>query len=304
MAKGYSEQDMQRILGQNLPEMEGQKTFSNQFADYTIKEALCDDEIIYIIVEAKPKSEEYLLLPQDCIEEDDAGAYMNLAEAAGQTIQEYADSKGQQIVRSSVALFEGEELCSCSLDEQHLEDGTVYYCITGTNNSETENVILNCVGLAYTKGMSVAERAENECTLFNRNNSVSTKHQMAEESLETERGIVVESIEISETELGLYAEFTYHKKRAAGSSVGGADSEQENTEISEGLLWNLVNSDGTQMKSMPYYSGTGTVDNGHGTFSVMMAYQKPENAAGLAVVVKDVESDIQYGPYEIVAAEN
>lgn len=86
------------ILTSDHTVVEEAQNFSNQYVEYAVQEALSDGQIIYMVIEAQPKNEEYLLLPQDCAKDDDAGSWLNLPEAAGQTIQDYADSQGKELV--------------------------------------------------------------------------------------------------------------------------------------------------------------------------------------------------------------
>lgn len=273
--------------------VEEAQTFSNSYVDYTIQEALCDGEILYMVVKAQPTQETYLLVPQYCTEEDDAGSWLDLPEASGQTVGEYAAAQGQEIVWGGIALFQGEELVSGSIDEQHMEDGSVVYCITGENPFEAEAGTLNCVGTAYTKGASAAERAEGTCSLSWLSDSVTRSYCMEDNKMEQDLGIVMEQIEVLETELGIYVTLTYRAGEAEGAEDAG---------FMTGLVFSFRDDAGETLTSMPYYAGTGTITNEDGTYTRTMAYQKPETEQNsFQMMVEELESGVSYGPYSVVA---
>lgn len=267
-----------------------QISFSNDHVNYTVREAVCDENLLYMVVEAVPKDKEkYLLIPEDCMEEDSV-AYLGMDSVTEGTVGAYAETLGKELLRSSVGLFREGELVSCTLDSKQTEDGTVYYCITGTNQYGSGNIDLTCVGTAVEAGMQVADRAEAECTVVNNSFSIRKTYRVKSDAMENETGIVLEEIDITETELGLYAKFYYH----------GSDETAEKMMENCGL--ELADAHGEKLVSMPYYAGSGIefFDEKDGMgLSEMRAYQKTDLTQGSFVTVYDYEADVTYGPYEI-----
>lgn len=267
------------------------RTFSNDYVNYTVREALCDSELIYMVIEAEPKTEEYLLVPQYCMEEDSVSE-LNIEGVAEGTIGAYAEKTGKKIMYSGVGLFQNGELVSTTETSKAAEDGTVYYCITGTNGSGEASVELTCVGTAYTAGMSVANRAELQYTLTDRSTGVTSEYALADRQMETDTGLLMDEIEIFETELGMYVTCSFHIRENAG--------------LSDSLSFEFMDADGTPLASMPYYAGGGrnkTETEDGNSYTETLAYQKTDLQAGLSVSIRDLETDLVYGPYTLEAAE-
>lgn len=280
---GAGMEDTAAVTGAATEMLEGY-AFSNQYVNYTIKEALCDEELIYIIVEAVSREEKNLLIPQYC-EGTDSVSELGIAGVEGQTIQEYADAQGKALLHSSVGLFREEELVSCTEAVRGQTDGTVYYCITGVNPFDTEKLILTCVGTAYTRDMPVADRAECQFCLFNNSTAAVREYQMADDGMAEDAGIGMDSIELSETELGLYVTFHFHRTQAALA--------EESPDFA------LVDEKGRELAPMPYYAGSGILDLGGGAYSEKLAYQKGELNEKLFVRLRNLEDGTVYGTYEI-----
>lgn len=265
-------------------------SFSNSYVDYTVREALCDENVIYMVVEAVPEaSDQYLLVPQDCMEEDSV-TYLGLETVTDGTIGEYAKLLDKELLYSSVGLFQKGELVSVTETSKMTEDGTVYYCITGVNSTGRDELELTCVGTAYTKEMAAARRAEAKCRVTNYSSSIKSRYMLQDGRLETETGIILDGIDITETGLGLYARFSY-----------GAEGDAAEKLLQSGR-WELTDASGNELAPMPYYAGSGLelfeLEGGTGR-TMTAAYQKTGMEQGMFAVFYDSETDTKYGPYEI-----
>lgn len=269
--------------GRNAPQ------FSNDYVDYTVREALCDSELIYMVIEARPKNnDEYLLVPQ-YYGADDSAAELNIEGVTEGTIQEYAAASGKKILYSGVRLFKDGELVSCTEDSKADTDGTVYYCVTGTNGFGEGTVNLTCVGTVYTAEMSVANRAEFEYTLADRSTGTKRNYTLSMPELAEAAGIVLDQVEIFETELGMYATFHCH----APEDISG--------DLERNLVFGLVDGSGEELEPMPYYfsSGVKETEGSIGGYTTTTAYQKPDSQEGISVKVWNLENGMEYGPYAL-----
>lgn len=268
--------------------------FSNQYIDFTVRESLCDDRLIYMLVEAAPKEDDYLLLPQDYMEEDSA-AYLKMEGISDGTIGEYAASEGKELVWTGIALINKEgNLLSCSVGDERAENGSLYFYITGTHDAGEENIDLTCVGTAYTKEMSSADRVEAECTVTNSATGMESNYELASDDITGDTGIVVDQIKAMETGLGVFVTFEYH-------IVEGAEDNRE------GLVFSLTDRDSNDLKTLPGYAGSGTeiVDTEAGVqYTRTVTCQKSEAQQGIFVQVKNLETDETYGPYELVKKQD
>lgn len=265
--------------------------FSNDYVDYTIKEALCDSELIYMVIEGRPKENDgYLLVPQYCTE-DDSVAELRMEGVTEGTIGAYAASAGKKALYSSVGLFKDGELVSCTEDIRGTEDGSVYYCITGTNGFGTETVDLTCMGTAYTPEMSVANRVEFEYTLTD--SSMGEGRTYLPKDAVPAENTVLDRVDIFETELGMYVTYNYHVP----------DDRSESS-----FVFELVDENGKELDAMPYYSGSGISpydkDSGEAGYTMTAAYQKTDLQDEISVKVRDLETDTEYGPFVMEAEES
>ena len=261
---------------------QGIATFRNHYAEYSILEAVCDSETIYLAARVKPLSEEYFLIPQCILVDEQSVDSLGLEGVSGGTVSEYADAHGLTLVQSSVGYRIGESHLDGSEDFRYDSDGTLYLYFSAKNLSESKDITLKCAGLAATETMSVADRVEFDVQLTNKSTSVSGMVCTSiDPKAEEETGILLNSIRIEESEMGLYATFSFTSTNAKFSDI----------------TFKLVDASGKELPYLPGEVGTGTIDNGDGTFSRTNNYQKPDAMEGLQFIIRDFSNAIDYGPY-------
>lgn len=89
---------------------------------------------------------------------------------------------------------------------------------------------------------------------------------------------------IEETEIGLYVTFEYEND----GSITSLD----------GTWFKLCDAEGTEFKFLPGMGGS-INDNGDGSFTETISYQKPSSLDGMTITIKDVWNGVSYGPYQM-----
>ena len=309
---GFTETtEMENLMDQNVSGIQ----FSNSYVDYTVCEAVSDDNLIYMVVEAEPKSEEYLLIPQDSMEEDEVTS-LEIENVTDGTIGEYAASLGKKPVNVGITLFHEGDLVSCSVANKINVDGTIYFCLTGTNDFGAGDIDLTCVGTAFAKGMETADRAEQDCTVANYSSGTSSPYKIKDDNMEKDTGLVIDDVNVTETDLGLYVELRYHAADSMTDDIAddatdeSADSVIDDVaddtidDTAENAIYDfsiqLADSDGNELASMPYYASSGVEFIAEeDVYVTTVAYQKTEQQ-GLYLRVYNFMTNEAYGPYEIV----
>lgn len=254
------------------------ESYCNDYAEYTILEAVCDSNLIYVAAQIKPLDEGNMLVPQ-FVSADSSVQELGLAGITEGTVGDYAASLGKTLVYADVGYWNGEAHLDGVADFRYSEDGTMYYYYSTQNTFDAQDITLKCSGLAYTDGMSLANRVEFETKLFDRSTSAETKFTVFDDKAYAETGIRISSLTIQETELGMYATFTYE------------------TNGESGVNFKLLDANGNELVSMPNMTATGVVDNGDGTCSEMLTCQKPDSLEGLQFMIRDFETGEHFGPY-------
>lgn len=263
---------------------------SNEYATYTLKEVLCDSELIYMIVEVSPKSNSYLLVMQDCMPEDSVQNLFIDGLTEG-TIQEYANEQGKEIVYVGMGLFKEDELISCTLDAKGTTDGKLYYCMTSTNGYQSTELKLRFMGtatLGVAQTMDDISRCNLEISLSDTSSKESKIYLPVMENVWKKSGITLKQIEISETKLGLYATYIYQ-----------ANQLMEEQHIN----FVLGDKDGNKCDFMPYYINGGEEAMDDGYKKVTYAYQKPDSVDGLQLFISGLGDEFDSVPIELIYQE-
>lgn len=124
-----------------------QKTGANQeedkWANFQVKEAICDKNRVVVQVEVKAvDANKYLPIP-DYMEVDEPMADLHISGAAGkQTIAEYAKKAGKECLMVGVSI--SCDAPSLSIDNYMNEDGTLYYNIRFDNYEKSKKLDYVC----------------------------------------------------------------------------------------------------------------------------------------------------------------
>lgn len=206
------------------------------FVDYTVKEAMCDSDSIYIVLEAKAKeSGKYFLVPEDAVNEDcvrDWGIESDVS------AEEYAASRNLEIKHVNAGIQNTDELgiSSSAIYFQSVSDGVMDIMIECGKTEKEKTLDVVCTGILWDESMTNMEdilRTEIRFTLTDISNSVETAYVPADSAQIPGTGAVIERAEVTQTELGTYLEIYYRDEsedwsampcfRLAGDKAG-ADS--------------------------------------------------------------------------------
>lgn len=129
------------------------------YADFFVREALCDKNQVYVEAAVKPASDKYLLVPSECWSERNT-YYASELSIAGEdtgkeTIAQYAKRMNKTCVE--VALSIGTDAASQSIDYQTEADGTLVYHVSFENNAKTQKLSYTCDTVVYVPGQEEQE---------------------------------------------------------------------------------------------------------------------------------------------------
>jgi len=196
------------IVQKDVPQ-EGTET---DLAVFRVREAVYDGQSVFIVLDVKPSSPEYLLLGPDVYPSDyitDLGPVFS--EKTG-TIADYAEENHKVMLQTSVVI----KGANCSIDYLLSEDGTLVYMINGilSSNSATKEIELGCVAVPF-----IFQNDKYTRDFDNKKETVLTatlKNTGTEEPVTSigpvvfdEFGVRVEKITLRSSEVLVYAEIEY-----------------------------------------------------------------------------------------------
>lgn len=144
-AENLRETDVEQTPGSN--------TEQSAYADFSVREALCDKNQVYVEAVAKPASDKYLLVPAECWYERNK-FYASELKIAGEdtgkeTIAQYAKRMNKTCVQVGMWIS-ADDVASQSMDYQTEADGTLVYHISFENNAKTQKLDYSCDTVVYT----------------------------------------------------------------------------------------------------------------------------------------------------------
>ncbi len=191
-----------------------QENIESTLVNFKVREAICDNETISVVLEAKPvASDKYLLLALDASYKDPV-SNMGIEAKDGETIVEYARETNREMLSVNPSLRNNGEYLPCSADYTTEEDGTVVFILKVANTNKAENITLTCNTVVYpidlNGNMGETIKDSFDFQLYNKSTEVINMYQMSNPTTVEDAGVIVDKIEISSTELGLYTELTFH----------------------------------------------------------------------------------------------
>lgn len=261
-------------ISETISDEEGYE-WSTQHAGFSIEEAVLDSNI-YISAKIVPLQNDCVLVPGIAFDED-------VVTADGLTLR--------QLKEQNRALVYADVRCSNSDGSvdglgytfQIGENGELYYYIMGKNTFSGKEFALPCRGITHTGTMESKESVDFEVMLTDKSTAEEGEKYLPEVRAFEETGIRVNSISVSETEMGAYVTFNY--------------------DLPEGkyeyISMRLVGPNGEELPQLPGANVGGAQSLGGQTFEDTWAYQKPLSVEELQLVIKDVWGDASYGPYAI-----
>lgn len=210
-------------------EQEKTELTEGMFADYTVKEAMCDSDSIYVVLEARAKERgRYFFVPEDAMAEDLVSGW---GIDSDMSAEEYAAAKNLEMVHANAGIQNTDELgiAVSTIYFQSVEDDVMDIMIEcgKTVKEQTLNVV--CTGILWNETMTDVEdilRTEIRFSLTDISDAAAVSYVPTESSEIPGTGAVIEKAEVIQTKLGTYLEILYrddNKDFYAGPSFRLAD---------------------------------------------------------------------------------
>lgn len=196
--------DATEIVQTDLPQEGGE----NKLAVFSVREAVFDGQNVYIIVEAKAKNPEYLLLGLDANLSDPVGNMGPLFDGQRGTIDDYAKVNYKTPIHTSVLL----NLNGSSVDFVLEDDGTLVYMINGryADNASQLSLELECITSPFVDGsihMEDLQRNTLVVTLQNTGTKDIVTNMNTTEYADC--GVRVDKITLSNSPMAIYVEIEF-----------------------------------------------------------------------------------------------
>lgn len=184
------------------------------YADFFVREALCDKNQVYVEAAVKPASDKYLLVPSECWSERNT-YYASELSIAGEdtgkeTIAQYAKRMNKTCVE--VALSIGTDAASQSIDYQTEADGTLVYHVSFENNAKTQKLSYTCDTVVYVPGQE--EQELKDFIVFSLKDQTGKAETLcyAPEKAQTIKGtkLVLDGIDFEKSALNMNCTVKYH----------------------------------------------------------------------------------------------
>ena len=206
-AENLRETDVEQTPGSN--------TEQSAYADFSVREALCDKNRVYVEAVAKPASDKYLLVPAECWSERNT-FYASELKIAGQdtgkeTIAQYAKRMNKTCVEVGMWI-RADDVASQSMDYQTEADGTLVYNISFENNAKMQKLDYSCDTVVYTPDQEERELKDSiSFTLKDQSGKAETLSYLPEKK-QTIKGtrLVLDGIDFEKSALNMNCTVKYH----------------------------------------------------------------------------------------------
>lgn len=206
-AKNLRETNVEQTAGSNVEQ--------SAYADFSVREALCDKNQVYVEAVAKPASDKYLLVPSECWSERNT-FYASELKIAGEdtgkeTIAQYAKRMNKTCVEVGVWIS-ADDVASQSMDYQTEADGTLVYHISFENNAKTQKLDYSCDTVVYTPDQEDQKLEDSIAfTLKDQSGKAETLSYLPEKT-QTIKGtrLVLDGIDFEKSALNMNCTVKYH----------------------------------------------------------------------------------------------
>lgn len=255
-------------------------------ADYTVKEAMCDSDSIYVVLEARAKEAgRYFFIPEDAIAEDLVSDWgMDGDISAG----EYAASKNLEIMHVNAGIQNTDELgiAVSTIYFQSVDDDVMDIMIECGKTAEEQTLEVVCTGILWDDSMESMDdimRTEIRFELTDISDSASTAYVPAGNAEIPGTAAVIESAEVTQTKLGTYLEILFRD-----------DSE----DFYMGPCFRLAGESLGEEHRIRMPSGTEALENGE--YFWKLSLEKMEFGDSILLEAYDAETKEVYGTFELV----
>lgn len=267
-------------------EQEKTELTEGMFADYTVKEAMCDSDSIYVVLEARAKERgRYFFVPEDAMAEDLVSGWgIDSDVSAG----EYAAAKNLEMIHANAGIQNTDELgiAVSTIYFQSVEDDVMDIMIEcgKTVKEQTLNVV--CTGILWDESMTDVEdilRTEIRFSLTDISDAAAVSYVPAETSEIPGTGAVIEKAEVIQTKLGTYLEILYR---------------DDNKDFYAGPSFRLADDSVGEEHRIRMPSGTEILKDGE--YFWRLSLEKTEFGDSIMVEAYDAETKEVYGTFELV----
>jgi hypothetical protein len=188
---------------------EGNKT---DIAAFTSREAVYDGQSVYIVLDVKPSSPDYLLLGPDAYPSDHIANMGPIFSGETGTIADYARENHKVMFQTSVVISGA----NCSIDYLLEEDGTLVYMLDGRyeGDSTVPDVEFKCVAVPfviengkYTRDMD--SRKDTTLSVTLKNTGTQETVTSIEPAVYGDCGVRVDKITLKSSAMSTYAEVEF-----------------------------------------------------------------------------------------------
>lgn len=205
----------QKLVETDVAQKAGSNAEQSAYAEFSVREALCDKNQVYVEAVAKPVSDEYLLVPQECWSERETflASELKIAgeeDTGKETIAQYAKRKNKTCV--GVGAWVSMKKGSQSIDYQTEADGTLVYHITFENNAKTQKLDYTCGTVVYTPGQKEQELKDSIPFQLNDQSGKSETISYLPVKTKTIKGtrLVLDGIDFEKSALNMNCTVKYH----------------------------------------------------------------------------------------------
>lgn len=199
----------------NVEQTAGSNVEQSAYADFSVREALCDKNQVYVEAVAKPASDKYLLVPSECWSERNT-FYASELKIAGEdtgkeTIAQYAKRMNKTCVEVGMWIS-ADDVASQSMDYQTEADGTLVYHISFENNAKTQKLDYSCDTVVYTPDQENQKLEDSIAfTLKDQSGKAETLSYLPEKT-QTIKGtrLVLDGIDFEKSALNMNCTVKYH----------------------------------------------------------------------------------------------
>ncbi len=270
----------------SAPEQEKEEITEGMLADYTVKEAMCDSDSIYVVLEARAKEGgRYFFIPEDAIAEDPISDWgMEEGISAG----EYAASRNLEIVHVNAGIQNMEDLgiAVAAIYFQSVSDDVMDIMIECGKNVKEKTLDVVCTGIVWDESMESMDdilRTEIRFTLTDISDAVSEAYVPAGSAEIPGTSAVIERAEVTQTKLGTYLEIVY---------------KDESEDWQQMPCFRLADAAAGEEHQVRIASGTEMLGNGENLWKLSLT--KTELGDTIELEAYNAETKEVYGTFELM----
>lgn len=254
----------------------------DDWAQYSVLEAICDYNSIYIHFQVVPLDGDTIFIYQT-LNPDGPAQELGIPGLSDDTVKEYAQSQGKTLRYANIYLSQDNGIMyDFGVTAETAPDGSLHIYGSCQNFSSEEELSLSCTAYTYPADWHTVIPAENrtelKVTLHNKSSMSAMIYTHFEPEIQDKFGITIESLLIEKTELGYYCTFTYRGEKA------------------ERTLFSMVDENGEYFPVGGPRGSEGSTMNSDGSYSLTDGIPIVESPEKLMFMLVDENHD-KHGPY-------